>query len=138
MRICFTVTALLLASASAASAGELTYQPTDPSFGGDPLNSSHLYQGAEIANTFKDNSLNNLFTQPTAADEFTSALKSALIGGAASQVTNAIFTKGAPSSGMFSLDGATVSYKTVGGNVVITVNDGVSTNTLTVPVPPTP
>ena len=66
------------------------------------------------------------------------AQASALIGGAASQVTNAIFTKGAPSSGMFSLDGATVSYKTVGGNVVITVNDGVSTNTLTVPVPPTP
>ncbi|WP_193177865.1 curli assembly protein CsgF [Oricola nitratireducens] len=135
MRICSMFAALLLVSGSAAQAGELTYQPTNPSFGGDPLNSSHLYQGAEIANTFKDSSLDSLFTQPSAADEFASALQSALIGGAASQITDAIFNNGAPSSGTFTLDGATVTYNTVGGNVIVNINDGVSTNTLTIPVP---
>ncbi|QKV20670.1 curli assembly protein CsgF [Oricola thermophila] len=125
--------AALLAGTAAAS--ELVYEPVNPSFGGDPLNSSHLFQGAEIANTFEDSSLDSLFEEPTAADEFAAALQSALIGGAASQITDAIFNDGAPPSGTFSLDGATVSYNTVGGNVVITISDGISTSTLTVPVP---
>lgn len=135
MRICSMFAALLLVSGPAAQAGELTYQPTNPSFGGDPLNSSHLYQGAEIANTFKDNSLDSLFTQSTAAEDFATALQSTLIAGSASQIANAIFQDGAPSTGMFTLDNATVSYETVGSNVVITINDGVKSNVLTIPKP---
>ncbi|WP_197945320.1 curli assembly protein CsgF [Oricola thermophila] len=133
LRTLATMAAALLAGTAAAS--ELVYEPVNPSFGGDPLNSSHLFQGAEIANTFEDSSLDSLFEEPTAADEFAAALQSALIGGAASQITDAIFNDGAPPSGTFSLDGATVSYNTVGGNVVITISDGISTSTLTVPVP---
>ena len=127
--------ALLLLGTTAATASELVYEPTNPSFGGDPLNSSHLYQGAEIANTFEDNSLDSLLEGPSAAEEFAAALQSAVIGGTASQIANAIFQDGAPPSGVFALDGATVSYDTVGGNVIITINDGVTTSTLTIPKP---
>lgn len=131
-----TAAALIMALfCGTAAASELIYEPTNPSFGGDPLNSSHLYQGAEIANTFTDSSLDSLFQEDTAADEFAAALQSTLIAGAAGQIADAIFETGAPTSGTFMLDGATVSYNTVGGNVVININDGVSTSTLTIPVP---
>lgn len=130
-----TITMAMVLLCSTAAASDLVYEPINPSFGGDALNSSHLYQGAEIANTFEDSSLDSLFEEQSAADQFASALQSSLIGGAASQITDAIFNTGAPASGVFTLDGATVSYNTIGGNVVITINDGVSTSTLTIPVP---
>ena len=97
MRKTIATTALMLLCGTAA-ASELVYEPVNPSFGGDPLNSSHLYQGAEIANTFQDDSLDSLFAEESAADEFAAALQSSLIGGAASQITDAIFTTGAPTS----------------------------------------
>lgn len=134
MRKAIATTILALACGPAA-ASELVYEPVNPSFGGDPLNSSHLYQGAEISNTFTDSSLDSLFQEDSPADEFAAALQSALIGGTASQITDAIFNTGAPASGTFTLDGATVSYNTVGGNVVININDGITTNTLTIPKP---
>jgi curli production assembly/transport component CsgF len=119
-----------------AVAVELNYQPVNPSFGGDALNSGHLYQGADIANTYQDDSLDFLLEESTAADLFADALQSSVIAGAASQISNAIFQTGAPTSGIFTLDGATVSYETVGNNVVIRVNDGVKTDVLTIPKPP--
>jgi curli production assembly/transport component CsgF len=132
-RIATTIGLMLLCGTAGAS--DLVYEPVNPSFGGDALNSSHLYQGAEIANTFTDSSLDSLFQEDSAADEFAAALQSSLIGGAASQITDAIFNTGAPASGVFTLDGATVTYNTVGGNVVVTINDGVSSSTLTIPIP---
>lgn len=129
---------LALALSGAAfqvSAGDLIYQPINPSFGGNPLNSGHLFQGADIQNRYRDDGLDLLFEEPTAADFFLDAMQSSVIAGAAGQISQAIFTDGAPPSGIFTLDGATVSYQTVGGNVIININDGVTTEVLTVPRP---
>lgn len=129
--------AVIAICAMPAAASDLIYTPINPSFGGNPFYSSHLYQGAEIQNRFKDDGLGFLLEEQTAADLFASAMQSSLIAGATSQITQAIFTDGAPPSGIFTLDGATVSYETVGGNVIISVNDGVTTEVLTVPIPST-
>ena len=48
--------ALALAFPAAASAGELVYQPVNPSFGGNPLNGPNLLNSA--------NSQNKLTTDP--------------------------------------------------------------------------
>jgi curli production assembly/transport component CsgF len=122
--------------ADAVHAENLIYRPVNPSFGGNPLNSNHLYQGAELTNEFED--VFDLFAdERTAADDFLDSLQSSVIAGAASQITQAIFEDGAPPSGIFTLEQAVVSYETVGSNVIVRVNDGVSTRTLTIPKPPT-
>lgn len=122
---------------SGASAGDLVYQPINPSFGGDPFYSAHLLQTAEIQNKhINDGSeFDSLFEEPTAADKFANAINNTLISGAAGQLSDAIFKDGAPPSGNFAFDGAMVSYKTVNGRVKITVADGINTNVLDIPIP---
>ncbi|QEA38720.1 hypothetical protein FGL86_06275 [Pistricoccus aurantiacus] len=120
-----------------ASAGDLVYQPINPSFGGDPFYSAHLLQTAEIQNKHVDDGseFDSLFEEPTLADQFAESLSGTVISGAATQLNRAIFTDGAPPSGSFALDGAMVSYKTINGRVKITIADGINTNVLDIPIP---
>lgn len=131
-------TATLLFSISVC-AGDLTYRPINPSFGGDPFNSSHLLQMADIQNKHKDDGsdLDSLFGEESAADQFVSSIRSTMISGASSQLSDAIFEDGAPPSGTFRLDGATVTYETVNDRVYVKVSDGITTNSFDIPKPNT-
>lgn len=130
--------ASLIVSASAA-AGELVYRPINPSFGGDPFNSSHLLQTADIQNKYKDDGsdLDSLFEEESAAEKFADAMQGTMISGASGQLREAIFEDGAPPSGSFFLDGATVSYETVDNRVLVKVSDGITTNSFDIPKPDT-
>ncbi|MAX33965.1 MAG: hypothetical protein CME72_12980 [Halomonadaceae bacterium] len=141
----FTISALTVLSTAtlllpiSVFAGDLTYRPINPSFGGDPFNSSHLLQMADIQNKYKDDGsdLNSLFGEDSAADQFVSSIRSTMISGASSQLSDAIFEDGAPPSGTFRLDGATVTYNTVGNRVYVKVSDGITTNSFDIPKPNT-
>lgn len=131
----FVIT-VVFAVAGPASAGDLVYQPINPSFGGNPLNSSHLYQGAEIQNQYLDEGsrFDDLFEEPSLADEFAEAIRNGMISIAAGELIDSIVLQENP-TGTMELDGAMVSWVTEGDRVVITVNDGVSSQTLDIPVP---
>lgn len=99
------------------------------------MNSGHLLQLAEIQNKhIDDGAFQDLFQEPTLADEFAGAIRNGMITIAAGELLDAVVQREDP-SGSMDLDGATVSWKTVGDRVVVTVNDGVTTNTLDLPVP---
>lgn len=134
--LALTATLSILISTSAA-AGDLIYQPINPSFGGDPFNSSHLLQLADIQNEYKDDGsdLDSLFEEESAADKFISAMQGTMIAGSSGQLSQAIFQDGAPPSGSFFLDGASVSYETVNNRVLVTVSDGIKTNSFDIPKP---
>jgi len=124
-----------LVSAPALSS-EITYRPINPSFGGDPFNGSFLLQSADIQNQHTDSDLSSLFEEPSTADQFADAIRGSIIGASASQLVRAVFQDGAPPTGTFTLDGATVDYITLAnGRVRITVTDGITTNILEVPPP---
>ena len=55
--------ALLVATATPALAQDITYQPVDPSFGGNPFNSAHLLGIANAQNKYKDPSAANTNSQ---------------------------------------------------------------------------
>ncbi|MGL4752710.1 MAG: curli assembly protein CsgF [Aeromonadaceae bacterium] len=61
-----------------ASASELIYRPTNPSFGGNPLNSSHLLGTANAQNDYKDPSTGSS-SGTSALDRLTSSLQSRLV-----------------------------------------------------------
>ncbi len=143
MDIAFAI-ALPLASVLAlemASAGEIVYQPNNPSFGGFSGNSSHLYQGAEIHNNFKRkkerkekllSESNNPFNQDP-IQEFSRTLQSRLLSGLADQITTAIYGDNPQGSGTFVVNGTTVSFNTVGNTVYLTVSDGISVTQIALP-----
>jgi len=132
----FISTGLAITAATAAMAGELLYQPVNPSFGGSPLNSTHLLQLAEIQNQHLDDGsqFDDLFDTPSLASEFSDAIRNGMISIAAGELLDSIVLQENPTGNMM-LDGASVTWVTAGGRVMITINDGITTETLDIPVP---
>ena len=120
--------------------GDLVYRPVNPSFGGDPFNSGHLLSLAQIQNQFLDDgsAFDFLDEEPSTADDFIQAIQGALVAATAGEVIDAVFEQDGPASGQFTLDGALVTYETVGDRVIVRVNDGIDVNTLDIPIPTSP
>lgn len=137
--------AAVLAS-GAALASPLNYQPNNPSFGGSPLNGGWLLSQATSENIFvRKRQLADQMVQATiqaqqrqtsvsTASNFASIINSRLLAAVADRITNSIFGENAQQSGTFVVQGTTISFQQVNGNVQITVNDGTSSSTVTVPV----
>jgi len=87
MKLKFLVLFIILITGLTASAQDLVYQPTNPSFGGDSFNYQWLLSSAQTQNGFTDPSSNGR-VQSTELERFTSSLNSQLLG----QVTRQLFT----------------------------------------------
>ena len=139
------VSALVIGS-GAAVAGPLTYQPNNPSFGGSPLNGSWLLQQGISQNIYVRESqraqamaqaiqqAQQTQTAVSPASNFAAIINARLLAAVADRITNAIFGQNAQQSGTFVVQGTTINFRQVGANVEITVNDGTSTSTVTVPL----
>jgi curli production assembly/transport component CsgF len=121
----------------AASAGTLIYTPTNPSFGGNPLNGSFLLNEAQAQNHFTQ-SAGGSSTSPalTQGQIFAQELTSQLYSSLANQITQSIFGENAQPNGTFSFEGTTITYQRVGGNIQISINDGQTVTNVTVPAGP--
>lgn len=69
-------------------ASELVYTPVNPNFGGNPLNSSHLFNGANAINDYKAPKEDSLFEQESPLERLTSSLESRLISQLLADVGN--------------------------------------------------
>jgi curli production assembly/transport component CsgF len=56
----------VVACAAPASAQQLMYQPTNPAFGGSPLNYNWLVQSAQLQNSFQDDGSDRFRRDPLA------------------------------------------------------------------------
>ena len=127
-------------AASVAVASSLIYTPVNPQFGGSPLNGSWLLQAATAQNDFarQQQQQQNQATGAslTPGQLFAQQLTSQLYSSLANKITQAIFGPNAQPNGTFSFEGTTISYHLVGGNIQITINDGQTISTVTVPAGP--
>lgn len=127
------------AMAAPACAGTLIYTPTNPSFGGNPLNGSTLLSTAQAQNQHlpSSNSGSSGSTSLTQAQIFAQQLTSQLYASLANSITQAIFGSSSAQSGTYSFAGTTIQYVRNGdGTVTITINDGSTITSVTVPGSP--
>ena len=112
MKTCFLGAALSATVAAALmpavlGAQDLTYQPIDPSFGGNPFNSSHLLGVAGAQNNTKDPTSAATSTE---ADIFARQLQSRLLSALSSQIVDAIFGENPQERGTISFGGQTIDF----------------------------
>lgn len=123
---------LLISTASAAHASEVVFQFTNPSFGGNPFNSSHL-QG--IANS------QNKYTDPDAVDrsdpaaQFLRTLQSRLLSTLATQITDVIFGEDAQESGTIQFGDQEISFVRGLEGVTLTIFNAADGSTTEIIVP---
>lgn len=137
------ITLLTLAFISTGvQAGNLLYQPVNPSFGGSPLNGSWLQAEASAQNDFTrkaqrlqqlQSALSSSSGSLSQGQLFAQQLQSQIYGSLANQITQAIFGENAQTSGSYSFGGSTVTFQRVGPNIQLSIFDGSTTTTVTVP-----
>ncbi|MEO0995419.1 MAG: curli assembly protein CsgF [Pseudomonadota bacterium] len=119
---------ILLLSISSANviAQELVYQPINPSFGGDPFNSSHLLSIANIdrPDPPQDETGFGAADESSQADFFVRQLESRILSRLSQDITDAIFGPDAEPSGTFQFDDTTIAFETLlDGTVQIEIAD---------------
>lgn len=112
--------AILMATPALASAGELVYQPINPSFGGDPFVGSYLLGKAQAQDTNTDPNARR--AEPTSSTErLLQSLESRLISQLISDVSRGEVQEGSFNSSEF---GVVVSDSS--GELVVRVVDKVT------------
>ena len=119
--------------AAPAMAQDLTYQPINPSFGGNPFNSSHLLGIANAQNDYKDPRAAS--TSGSQADIFARQLQSRLLSALSSQIVDAIFGENPQESGTISFGGQTIKFVRGLEDVTLTISNDDSGETTTIVVP---
>lgn len=123
-----------------ALAQDLVYTPVNPSFGGNPLNSSHLLG---LANAQRDATASDANDGTgvggggggtddgdTDVDLFIRQLQGRLLSALASQVTEAIFGENPQDSGTITFGGTTVSFERTADAITLTIVDELGTVTV--------
>ena len=125
--------AIGLAVSAPAAAQDLTYTPIDPTFGGNPFNSSHLLGIANAQNKFKDPSATA--TGQTQAQIFAQQLQSRLLSALSGQIVNAIFGDNPQQHGTISFGGQTITFDRGLDNVTLNITDDSTGEVTTIVVP---
>lgn len=126
----FALAALI---ASSASAQDLTYEPVNPSFGGNPFNSSHLLGIANAQNDYRDPRSTSNSSQ---SDIFARQLQSRLLSALSSQIVDAIFGENPQERGTITFGGQTINFVRGLDAVTLTITNN-ETNEVTEIVIPT-
>ena len=139
-RIVFTLRGAVFAAATLiscveyteANAQQLVYRPVNPSFGGNPFNSSHLLGIAGAINDFKDPNSSSSLTQ---GQQFANQLQSRLLSALSSQITDAIFGPNAQENGKVQFGSQTISWIRGLSDVTVTIFDSSDGSSTTIIVP---
>lgn len=139
-----SATALVLSIfAAPAMSGPLVYTPVNPSFGGNPLNSSHLMGLASAQRTATASDANNdegggsgdpgSTPGSSDADLFVRQLQGRLLSALASQVTEAIFGENPQDSGTVQFGDTTVTFVRTLDSIELTIEDANGETKIIVP-----
>lgn len=132
-RLAFGATLIaLVATASLADAQDLTYQPINPSFGGNPFNSGHLLGLANAQNNTKDP---NTKSNSTQADIFAQQLQSRLLSALSGQIVGAIFGDNPQQHGTITFGGQTIVFDRGLEDVTLNITDDSTGQVTTIVVP---
>ncbi|MDP4539139.1 curli assembly protein CsgF [Qipengyuania sp. DY56-A-20] len=131
-RLSFPIAVAAYAVTVPAAAQDITYQPIDPSFGGNPFNSAHLLGIANAQNDYKDPTSTQNSSQ---ADIFARQLQSRLLSALSSQIVNAIFGENPQESGTISFGGQTINFVRSLTEVTLTITDNDTGEVTTIVIP---
>ena len=119
-----------------ASASQITYTPVDPSFGGNPLNSSHLMSVANAQNNYSaPKTPTTTSATQTQANLFLQQLQSRFLSALASNVTDAIFGANPQDHGKIVFGDQTITFDRGLDAVSINIFDSGTGQTTDISVP---
>lgn len=133
LRAGFLAAPFLIFLPAKASAQDLSYTPINPSFGGNPFNSSHLLGIANAQNKSKDPAAAR--TNNSQAAIFAQQLQSRLLSALSGQIVDAIFGENPQQHGTISFGGQTIVFDRGLDSVTLNITDETSGEVTTIVIP---
>jgi curli production assembly/transport component CsgF len=141
---CAVIVIAMITLVGGARAADLVYTPVNPSFGGNPGNSSHLLSiaaaqktatasDAPVASSGGSGSGSGGSTSDNSASLFISQLQGRLLSALASQVTDAIFGPNPQDHGTVTFGDTTVVFDNTGTAITLTITDPTGVTVISVP-----
>ncbi|MDA0781176.1 MAG: curli assembly protein CsgF [Rickettsiales bacterium] len=118
-----------------SSASPLTYQPTNPSFGGNPFNSSHLIGLANEQKSFT--SARTSIPSRDPLDDFSRTIQRSLLSRLSQDIADSILGENAQDSGSFLIGDTQIFFANDGTNVSIDLTDLTTGGTTNIILPAT-
>jgi curli production assembly/transport component CsgF len=129
-------TLAVAAPIAAAGASELSFQFVNPTFGGNPLNSAHLYGGADRQNQYDDEGSDGSSSGGSGTgDLFARQLESQLYAALAGEITEALFGPNPQQSGTIVFGTQTVTFTRGLTSIAIDIYDSSTGSTTHIEVP---
>jgi len=129
MRFC-AISLVMVVFAAPVSAGDLVYTPVNPSFGGNPFNSSHLLgiasaqRDATASDAGRDEQNGAVDSAgESSAELFARQLESRLLSALAGEVTDAIFGDNPQDSGIVTFGDTEVSFERGADSIKLTLTN---------------
>lgn len=119
--------------ATPGSAQDLTYQPVNPSFGGNPFNSAHLLGIANAQNDYRDP--RSTTGSGSQADIFARQLQSRLLSALSSQIVDAIFGENPQQNGTIKFGGQTIDFSRGLEDVTLNITNDATGEVTTIVIP---
>jgi curli production assembly/transport component CsgF len=134
IRTAFSFAGACIAFCQPASAQQLVYTPINPSFGGNPFNSSQLLGIANAQNNFKDPSA---AANSSPEQQFANQLQSRLLSALSSQIVDTIFGPNAQDHGTIQFGDQTIDWVNSLQGTTLTITNSSTGETTTITVPTT-
>ena len=115
---CFVIVVLF---SGISQASEIRYKPVNPSFGGNPFNSSYLLGTAEVQKQFDAPARERELADPL--ENFSNTLSRSLVTRLSRDITEAILGENAQDSGRFVVDGMLLNFERIDDMVSIVIQD---------------
>jgi curli production assembly/transport component CsgF len=128
------LTAVALLWGTSAAAQQLVYTPINPTFGGNPFNSSHLLAVAGAQNRFTAPTTSQT-ANPSQGDVFAQQLQSILLSRLAQQISDAIFGQNPQQNGTVTFGTQTISFNRTLTGVNLSITDTSTGQVTNVSVP---
>jgi len=126
----------LLGLPATVGASELRFNFVNPTFGGNPLNSTHLYAGADRQNQYKDDGGGSSSSASTSTgDLFAKQLESQLYAALAGQITEALFGPDPQDNGTIVFGTQTITFTRGLTSISIDIFDSATGSTTHIEVP---
>lgn len=134
MRLAVLSAAAMTMGLCSAGAQELVYEPVNPTFGGNPFNSSHLLAIANAQDDTEPPASASSSSDPQ-ADLFVRQLQSRLLSGLAAEVTDAIFGDNPQESGRVVFGDQTIEFFRGLDSITLTIFDAGTGSTTEIVIP---
>ena len=125
---------LLLLPCSFLFTDELIWKPINPSFGGNPYNSTWMLNTAQAENKFTDEDLYT-YSEQDPIDQFQETLNRLILNRLASQIVDSIYEGDELKIGQFEMGNFMVDISEEGDIMIITIFDLLTGNQTTLEMP---